>query len=165
MASKADFKADEWQKLLGAPMLAGLAVTFAEPSGLFGVLKESMASSQALIEAKNAPGAIRLVKEIGDAMGALEDRNAAKEGIQAALTGRSKEEMKAQTLAALAEIGRIADAKAPDDALAFKIWLKQVAERVAEAASEGGFLGLGGVQVTEVEKATIAEVAKALNVA
>lgn len=165
MVTKADFTADEWKKVMGAPMLAGLAVTFAEPSGLFGVLKESMASSQALIEAKNAPGATSLVKEIGDAIATSDGRTTAKEGLQAELTGKSSEELKAQTLAALTEIGQIVDAKAPADATAFKAWLKQVAERVAEAASEGGFLGFGGVQVTESEKATIAEVAKALNIA
>jgi hypothetical protein len=36
---------------------------------------------------------------------------------------------------------------------------------VAEAASEGGFLGFGGVKVTDAEKASIADVAQALKVA
>jgi hypothetical protein len=35
---------------------------------------------------------------------------------------------------------------------------------VAEAAAEGGFLGFGGVQVSEAEKATLADIAKALGV-
>jgi hypothetical protein len=54
------------------------------------------------------------------------------------------------------------DAKAPADATAFKAWLKHVAEKVAEASTEGGFLGFGGVRVTDAEKASIAEVAQAL---
>jgi hypothetical protein len=33
---------------------------------------------------------------------------------------------------------------------------------VAEAASEGGFLGFGGVKVSDTEKATLAEISKAL---
>jgi hypothetical protein len=33
---------------------------------------------------------------------------------------------------------------------------------VAEASKEGGFLGIGGVQVSEAEKATLAEIAAAL---
>jgi len=40
-----------------------------------------------------------------------------------------------------------------------------VAEKLAEAASESGFLGFGGVKVTDAEKASIADVAKALKVA
>jgi hypothetical protein len=33
---------------------------------------------------------------------------------------------------------------------------------VAEAASEGGFLGIGGVAVSEAEKATLTEMSNAL---
>ena len=54
------------------------------------------------------------------------------------------------------------DTKAPNEAVAFKDWLKQVAQKTAEASTEGGFLGFGGVQVSEAEKATLAEIASAL---
>jgi len=37
-----------------------------------------------------------------------------------------------------------------------------VSQAVAEAASEGGFLGFGGVKVSEAEKATLAEITTAL---
>jgi hypothetical protein len=37
--------------------------------------------------------------------------------------------------------------------------------RVSEASTEGGFLGFGGTTVTEAEKASIDEVARALNIA
>jgi hypothetical protein len=43
------------------------------------------------------------------------------------------------------------------DATAFKTWLRQISQHVAEAAKEGGFLGIGGVTVSEAEKATLAE--------
>jgi hypothetical protein len=33
---------------------------------------------------------------------------------------------------------------------------------VAEASAEGGFLGIGGVQVSEAEKATLGDISKAL---
>ena len=55
-----------------------------------------------------------------------------------------------------------AAAKAPGDAAGFKAWLGQVGQAVADAASEGGFLGFGGVQVSEAEKATLDEIAVAL---
>jgi hypothetical protein len=34
----------------------------------------------------------------------------------------------------------------------------------SEAAKEGGFLGIGGVRVSEAEKATLTEIASALEV-
>jgi len=39
-----------------------------------------------------------------------------------------------------------------------------VAKAVAEAAPEGGFLGFGGTQVSDAEKATLAETSAAVGV-
>jgi hypothetical protein len=40
-----------------------------------------------------------------------------------------------------------------------------VSQKVAEAATEGGFLGFGGVQVSDAERATLDDIAEALGVA
>ena len=42
---------------------------------------------------------------------------------------------------------------------------RRQAQRTAEAAKEGGFLGLGGVRVSDAEQATLAEIARVLGVA
>jgi hypothetical protein len=39
---------DEWKLLLESVMMAGIAITAAELSGLWGLLKESVASGNAL---------------------------------------------------------------------------------------------------------------------
>jgi hypothetical protein len=62
----------------------------------------------------------------------------------------------------LRQASAVLDAKAPADAPAFKAWLNGVAAKVAEASTEGGFLGFGGVKVSDAEKATLADIAKAL---
>jgi hypothetical protein len=54
------------------------------------------------------------------------------------------------------------DAKAPGDAPAFKTWLRAISQKVAEASAEGGFLGIGGVQISDAEKATLADISHAL---
>ena len=46
MADKSSFTPEEWTQLLEAPMMAGMAVSAAEPSGLFGMLKESFATGK-----------------------------------------------------------------------------------------------------------------------
>src|SRR5262245_26928263 len=56
-----------------------------------------------------------------------------------------------RSLAHLREVSKILDAKAPD-AAAFKTWLRSIGQSVAEAASEGSFLGFGGVRVTTPRK-------------
>ena len=67
-----------------------------------------------------------------------------------------------RSLANLHEASAILDAKAPADAAAFKTWLCAVSQIVAEASTEGAFLGFGGAQVSDAEKATLADIAKAL---
>jgi hypothetical protein len=67
-----------------------------------------------------------------------------------------------RSLKELRETSAILDAKAPADAQAFKAFLNAIAKKVAEATKEGGFLGFGGVQVSDAEKATLAQIAEAL---
>jgi hypothetical protein len=162
MATKASFTSEEWKAVLGSPLLAGMAVTLAEPSGLWGMLQEGMASGRALVEARDDAGGSELAKAVVADMQSSDGRSDAREGLRAQLTGKTPDEMKRQILAALSEVGRIVDAKSPGEAAAFKSWLAHVAQKVAEASTEGGFMGFGGVTVSEAEKASIAEVMKAL---
>ena len=48
MANKQSFTPEEWTKILESTMLAGMAVSAAETSGLWGLMKEGFASSSAL---------------------------------------------------------------------------------------------------------------------
>ena len=52
----------------------------------------------------------------------------------------------------------VLDEKVPADSVAFKTWLNGIAEKVAEASKEGGFLGFGGVPVSEAEKGTLEDI-------
>lgn len=59
-------------------------------------------------------------------------------------------------------VAAIVDAKAPADAASFKTLLRDISKLVADASTEGGFLGFGGVRVSDAEKATLAEISSAL---
>ena len=56
MSLKDSFTPEEWARVVGAPMLAGIAVTAAEPGGLWGAVKESAAVAGAMGQAKAAGG-------------------------------------------------------------------------------------------------------------
>ena len=162
MADKSSFTPEEWVQLLEAPMLAGMAVSAAEPSGLFGMLKESFATGKLLVQAKSDAAANPLVKAVAADYETAEGRKAASEGLKAKLAGAAPADIKARSLDTLRQVAALLAAKAPADAPAFKAWLEQISHNVAEAASEGGFLGFGGVQVTDAEKATLGEIAASL---
>jgi hypothetical protein len=162
MATKTDFSTEEWKEVLASVMMAGMAVTLADPSGLIGLTKEGLASGSALLAAKNDANANALVKAVVADFETSEGRSAAREAIKTSVAGKQPAEMKTSLLEALGRVGSILDAKAAADASAFKARLAQVSERVAEAAGEGGFLGFGGVRVSDAEKATLDDISKAL---
>jgi hypothetical protein len=162
MATKASFAPEEWTLLLQSPMVAGVIVSAADPNGLFGMLKESFAAGGALAQARADVGASPLVQAVAAGFATAEGRAAARDGVKARLAGGTPGEVKARSLEALRRVAALLAAKAPEDAAAFKAWLTGVARRVAEAAQGGGSLGFGGVPVSGVEKATLAEIDAAL---
>ncbi|HEU0062651.1 MAG TPA: hypothetical protein VFR19_22420 [Hyphomicrobiaceae bacterium] len=162
MASKTSFTREEWNRILESVMLSGMAVTAADPSGLFGVLKESMATGRTLLAAKADPSSNELIKAVVSDFESGEGRQAARSQVQSRLKGVAVAEMKNQSIAALREVSQLLDSKAPSDAVGFKTWLHHIAENAAEASAEGGFMGFGGTQVSDAEKATLAELSKAL---
>jgi hypothetical protein len=162
MANKQNFKPDEWSKILQSTMLAGIAVTAADPSGLWGALKEAFASSSALAAAKSNTSSSELIKAVIADFETKEGRASIQEALRQHLAGAKPADAVQRSLANLREVSAILDAKAPQDAAGFKTWLRAISQNVAEASSEGGFLGIGGVKVSEAEKATLAEISKAL---
>jgi hypothetical protein len=164
MATKTDFSADEWKLLLESPMMTGMAVTAAEPSGLWGLLKESFASGTALAKAASDAGANSLVKAVATDFTTSEGRSTARDDLKAKLAGTKAADIKVKSIETLKQVSALLDTKAPADAAAFKGWLRQISENVAEAAEEGGFMGFGGVKVSEAEKATLADISRALGI-
>ncbi|HET6377606.1 MAG TPA: hypothetical protein VFG05_04785, partial [Methylocella sp.] len=79
--------------------------------------------------------------------------------------GKTPPEMVAAALGVLKAAASIVDAKAPSEAAAFKAWLRHISQAVAEASKEGGFLGFGGVEISEAEKATLAQISASLGLA
>ena len=165
MATKADFTPDEWKLLLQSPIVAGVAISAADPSGLIGLMKESMASARALIQAETDPNADALVKAVATDFETSAGRGLAQDGVKAAISGaKAPADIVSKALDSLKAASVLLDAKGGPDAAPFKAWLAGVAKSVAEAAPEGGFLGFGGTQVSEAEKATVAHIAEALGV-
>jgi len=155
MANKQSFTPEEWTKVVESTMLAGMAVSAAEPSGLGGTLKEAFASSSALAEAKLDPGSSELVKAVVAEFETSEGRSAVQEALRKSFAGAKPADVG----------GRFRPSsmpRRPGDAPAFKTWLRAISQKVAEASATGGFLGFGGVQVSEAEKATLADIARAL---
>jgi hypothetical protein len=163
MAGKADFTKEEWTLLLESPMIAGMAVTAADPSGLWGLLKESFAGGSALTRAITGTDTNALVKAVVTDFSTGEGRSAARDGLKEKFAASQPTDLKKKSIDSLRQVSALLDKKAAGDAAAFKAWLRQISQSTAEAATEGGGLfGLGGVQVSDAEKATLTEISSAL---
>jgi len=162
MAAKTDFTPDEWKLLLESVMMSGIAVTAADPSGLWGTLKESFASAQTMASGK--AGSSDLVKALVAEFETSEGRTIARDGVRDQLKGSNPAEMTAKSIDTLRRASALLDAKAPGEAADVKAWLRQISVNVAEASKEGGFLGFGGIEVSASEKATLGEIDAALKV-
>jgi transcription antitermination factor NusG len=158
MTTKADYTEDEWQALRRAPMVAGFAVSLADPGGPIELTKESMAAMRA---AGAPPGDEELLVAVSqDALAEQQQRhNVLKELDLKAATVRQ------QVVDELRRVnGILADKATPEEAADFRQWLVQAAQDAAEAAKEGGFLGIGATRVSEGEKAMLAQLREILGV-
>ena len=166
MANKASFTPEEWISVMESVAVTGMAVTAAEPSGLWGMLKEALAGGTAMAAAKADPNTNELVKAVIADFESDQGRAALQEALQKRFEGvKTPADVVPLALDILRDAAHVLDTKAPQDAPAFKAWLNGIALKVAEAASEGGFLGFGGVQVSAAERATLDEIAEALGIA
>jgi hypothetical protein len=163
VSTKADYSSEEWQLVLKAPFMAGLAVVAASPSGPLGTLREMFAVGKLVSE--TTAGASELLRAIAAdlspaALNARGDVSARE------LKGLRPEQLRTHALEACRSFSGLIDRKAtPAEAEELKRWLLGIARRTAEAAKEGGFLGFGGVQVSETEAGAIRELAGALGIA
>lgn len=164
MADKTNFTREEWTFLLKSPMIAGMAITAADPSGLWGLLKESFAGGAALTKGAADPNADALIKAVVADFSTSEGRSATRDGLKAEFTGSKPADIKTKSIESLRQVSTLLTAKAPADAAAFKSWLHQISQNTAEAATEGGSLFGGGVKVSDAEKATLAEISSALGI-
>ena len=138
MATKADFNAEEWQQVAGAPAIAGFIVITAQKGG---TIRETMAMGKAYAEAK---------KEHDD--GLLGEIVATSP--QPDLEGlKSQEELRVKGLAKLREAVELLEPKAtPEEVDGYKAFTLTVAQRAAEADKSGGVVGIGGERVSDAER-------------
>jgi hypothetical protein len=158
------FSPEDWALVRSSPLLAGLLITLSDlRTGPIGVLKEGFAPSQAIIEA--GEGAANPI--VASVVANIKEMAKKGECLQPPfqVSGKNPEQLKTEVAALLKRIPGILDAKvSSEQAAGFKSWLVTIADKVANAAREGGFLGFGGERVSAAESAAIKDVASALGV-
>ena len=146
MTGKSDFNAEEWDKLVQAPALAALRVIHADRGG---TLRESLSLARAYAEARQRGGG-ELLDAIVSSPPSLDPS-----------TARSPEQLAERADQALRDAIELLERKAtPEEVEDYRRFVMAVADTVAHAHKEGGFLGIGGKQVSESEQAVLDELAQ-----
>ena len=149
MTSKADFSEDEWTRLKRAPFVAGMAISLADPGGPIEVVKETAATLKTVRDAAESGGRGELIDAIAqEVMGDARQRKNPLHDFRAkgALAGQ-------EILEELDHVNRMVSARAtPEEADAYRDWLKAAAQEAANAAKEGGFMGFHAERVSEGEQ-------------
>jgi hypothetical protein len=157
MTNKNDFTEEEWTQLVRAPMIAGMAISLADPGGPIELTKETLASLRA---ASSPPSNEELLTAVShdimeltqhkmNPMGGYKFEKGSQAGIQ--------------ILEELSAVNEVVSAKAtPEEAQAWRRWMVAVAQAAADAAKEGGFMGFGAELVSQGESDMMTRVAKAV---
>jgi hypothetical protein len=157
MTAQSDYPQEEWTALVRSPLVAGLAISVADPGGPIELLKETSAALRTVTE----PSADQpeLVAAVKTALGEMASRR------QNPLSEFKPKgpQARQQVLDELRAVNDTLAAKAtPEEAAAFRAWLRKAAQDAADAAKEGGFMGVGAVRVSEGEQQMLDELAKVL---
>jgi hypothetical protein len=160
MTTKEAFTAEEWTQLETAPIYAGMGIIAADPA-ITSMFKETAALAKAVIQNPVPAGAEELV---GGIVADFQKKADNKEKMEEPeLESKDPEAIMQQIYDYVAGAAAIVDDKATAaEANGYKQWLLSVAQSVAEAGKEGGFLGIGAVRVSDQEKTVLANYSKTL---
>ena len=143
MTEKAAFNAEEWSRVVEAPALVALRVIAADRGG---TIRESLSLGRAYAEARSDGSGL-----LGEIVSSAPQVDPSELKDPGALPQRAE--------SAVREALALLEQKAtPEEVEAYRDFLLKVAETVARAHKEGGFLGIGGKEISESEQAALDEI-------
>ena len=157
MTSKAAFTDEEWERVLRAPIVAGMAITIADPGGPIEISRETVATLRA---ATVPPSQQELLASAAlDIQAKIQQKQNPAQNFKPT----SAPTAGAEILDELRAVDAIVAEKATsEESEAFRAWLIATAQAAADAAKEGGFMGFGAEQVSEGEQTMLNELRAAL---
>jgi hypothetical protein len=149
MATRSDFTDEEWARLGRAPLVAGMAISLADPGGPIEVLKESNAAIKTVLEAAEGGSHGDLVRAVATDVAEKTKHRQSPMADFKPTKGAAREEILDELRAVNA---LLVEKTTPEETADFRDWLRTAAQRAATAAKEGGFMGFRAERVSENEQ-------------
>lgn len=144
------FSDDEWGLLVGLPQAVLTAASAAESDSTRRTMAENAAGLETLGAGRESASPL-VAAVAGEAISRTGDPEAGEE--LPVIQPSDPEGMIADVLQRAKAASALLAGKVDEgDAGAYKLWLQEIADHVVTAASSGGFLGIGGEEVSESER-------------
>lgn len=154
------FTDDQWTIISSTPIIIGSAMAMAGKSGMFGSIKEILASGNVLSAGgekyPSNPLIQSIILDVGlDQPEAQENIKVYRDKMMTNLENGEVSDPKSMAEFAVQNLQKsiilIQEIAYPKDIDEYKQWIMGIGQTVAEVAKEGGFLGIGGEQVSQPE--------------
>jgi hypothetical protein len=162
MATKADFSDDVWAKISTLPMNVMIAAAAAQSDGSTDSNREVLAGMSELAQAEKEHAGNELIQavlldlKVQEAEGKI-DHEVTMSGEEAAVFAQQTLEGAAVAVEAISKVA------SEQEAAEFAGWIHDIAEQTVQAAKSGGFLGIGGDEVSPSENVFIVELERQLD--
>jgi hypothetical protein len=150
MTKRADFNAEEWSTVVDGPLYAGLRLIAASRGG---TVRESLAMGHVYQDARAHHGESELLDEMVKTPPSI-DQDQAREA-QGNIAELTQQRLRAA-------IGILEAKSTAAEVDSYKKFVMTVAQAAAGAHKEGGFLGIGGKQISDTENQALDEISTAL---
>ncbi len=176
MFDRNSFTVEEWAEIIAAPTAVGALVVTADPSGPMGLIGEFraiMTTMKEYVEANAAgsPLMAALLEHITTKPSEEEEAQLKQWASEQQETMNANQPKNSEELKQLVRdktskaLTLLRDKGASEaDIIAFKEMTYDIAEAVANASKEGGFLGFGGTLVSEAEQSMLTQIKSELGV-
>lgn len=176
MFNRESFTVEEWAQIISVPASVGAMVVTADPSGPMGLIGEFRAIMNTMKDYVGAHAAdspfMTALQSYMTTKPTEEEEQQLKEWAQEqqetmkSQQPRTPEEMSALIHKNVDSTLDLMEAKGAThaDLVSFKNMMFAVAEAVANASKEGGFLGFGGQRVSDAEQSVLAQIKAELGV-
>jgi hypothetical protein len=146
VTTKADFNAEDWSTVVDGPLYAGLRMIAADRGG---TVREILAMGRVYQDARAKHGTSALLDELVLSPPSIDPQRVQQAG----------GDISAVTAEQLRKAMSILESVAtPEEVDAYKTFVMTVAQAVAGAHKEGGFLGVGGKRISEAENQALDEI-------
>ncbi|MFS4415343.1 hypothetical protein [Maribacter sp. 2307ULW6-5] len=160
----------EWDLVASLPQLVGVVMAGADSSGIVGSSKEMFANARGMMAAKQEYGGNPLIQALlpdtSSPSAAMEDAKEQRKRVMGrfkASGAKSSEELRSFVLADCKKAVQLLEKNESATVVAeYKKMVLDLAEKVANAAKEGDFLGFGGVRFSEKEQQLFEELKEVL---